>query len=68
MHMLKEKKIQIRPIWYLNNLQKPYKNNHAYKIEKANYYLKNVLNIPCSFNLGYEDVKYVIETIKNIKR
>ncbi|WGS66031.1 LegC family aminotransferase [Marinitoga aeolica] len=65
---LKENGIETRPIWYLNHMQKPFINNYAYKIEKANYYWERVLNIPCSTNLTEEDVKYVVKNIKEIKK
>lgn len=65
---LKEVGIETRPIWYLNHLQKPFKNNYAYKIEKAIYYWERVLNIPCSTNLTVEDIKYVVGKIKELKK
>lgn len=51
--------IQTRPIWGLINEQLPYKGNKAYKIEKAKYFWKNVVNIPCSSNLTEEQVKRI---------
>lgn len=51
MLFLSENDIQARPIWYLNHLQKPYKNCQSYKIEKAYELLEKTLNIPCSVNL-----------------
>ncbi|NCC55334.1 MAG: aminotransferase DegT, partial [Erysipelotrichia bacterium] len=63
---LATKSIQSRPIWGLINEQKPYLNNQAYKIEKAKYYLKHVVNIPCSTNLTKEDVIYVVNCLKNV--
>lgn len=68
MKHLKNKNIETRPIWYLNHLQKPYKNNQSYKIEKAPWFLKRVLNLPCSSNLSQDDVYSVIKSIKEIKR
>jgi len=29
--------VEVRPLWYLNHLQKPYKGCQTYKIEKASY-------------------------------
>lgn len=52
--------IQTRPIWKLIHTQKPYFNNETYKIEKADFYVKNIINIPCSTNLTEEDIKKVI--------
>ncbi|SMC39380.1 LegC family aminotransferase [Sporomusa malonica] len=62
---LSSKGIQSRPIWGLISEQKGYLNNQAYKIEKAKYYLKHIVNIPCSSNLTKEDVLYVVECLTN---
>ncbi|WP_115642378.1 LegC family aminotransferase [Clostridium putrefaciens] len=64
---LSTKDIQTRPIWGLINEQKPYLNNQAFKIEKAKFYLKHIINIPCSSNLTKDDVLYVIECLKEIR-
>ncbi|WP_346885387.1 LegC family aminotransferase [Clostridium sp. UBA4395] len=63
---LKEKNIQVRPIWNLIHTQKPYRESRAYKIDRANYYLENVINIPCSSNLTEEEVNYVISVLNSI--
>lgn len=59
------KKVQARPIWGLICDQKPYVSCQSFKIEKAREYLAHVVNIPCSSNLTLEDVKYVVECLKN---
>lgn len=61
---LAENKIQSRPIWGLIHEQKPYQGAAAYKIEKAKDYWKHVVNIPCSTNLGTEDVEKVAAVIE----
>lgn len=61
---LKENNIQTRPIWGLIHEQKPYRNNQVYKIEKANYYIDRILNIPCSTNLIKEEVLMVVDTLR----
>ena len=65
---LSSKNIQSRPIWGLINEQIPYRNNQAYKIEKAKRYWERVVNIPCSTNLTTEDVLYVIECLQSACR
>lgn len=65
---LVEANIQTRPIWGLIHEQKPYQKHQAYGIEKAIRYHDRVLNIPCSSNLTEEDVKYVIEKLKEFKK
>lgn len=64
MEYLRVNNIQTRPIWYLNHLQKPYKDCQNYKIEKANKLWKKTLNIPCSINLTKDDKKYILEVLK----
>jgi len=64
---LNENKIQTRPIWGLIHEQKPYRNNQAYKIEKAKYYYDRILNIPCSSNLTEDNVRSVVEVLKMLK-
>ncbi len=61
---LNRKNIQTRPIWGLIHKQKPYIHNQTYKIEKADYHISKILNIPCSTNLDTEDIEYIIDTLK----
>nr|WP_309098440.1 LegC family aminotransferase [Fredinandcohnia onubensis] len=62
---LATKKVQVRPIWGLISEQKPYLGSQTYKIEKAKTYLKHVVNIPCSSNLSIDEVRYVVDCLKN---
>lgn len=62
---LEDHQIQARPIWKLIHTLKPYDQSHCYKIEKAEYFYKHILNIPCSSNLEPEDVDRVTEAIYN---
>ena len=68
MEKLLEEGIQCRPLWKLIHTQKPYRECRSYQIEKAPYYESHVLNIPCSTNLGEEDVEYVSEMIRAITK
>jgi aminotransferase in exopolysaccharide biosynthesis len=65
MALLSEQKIQTRPVWHLNHLQKPYKDCQSYHIEKALTLLKNTLNIPCSVNLTETQIDQVCEVLTN---
>jgi len=65
MAYLSDNKIQTRPVWYLNHLQKPYKNCQIYKIEKAIELWEKTLNIPCSVNLLNREIKKVLEALRN---
>ncbi|NQU95466.1 MAG: LegC family aminotransferase [Candidatus Omnitrophica bacterium] len=60
-----ENGIQARPIWYLNHMQKPYRNKQAFKIEKAIWFWKRTLNMPCSPNLAEKEIKKISSIIKN---
>lgn len=61
---LNNNNIQSRPLWGLIHKQKPYRNQQAYKIEKALDFEQRLLNIPCSTNLKPEDVFYVIDKLR----
>jgi perosamine synthetase len=66
MKHLQAKGIQTRPIWYLNHLQRPYLKNQTYKIEKAPWYWKRVLNLPCSTNLDIKQIERVTSAIRGL--
>ncbi len=68
MNKLAENKIQSRPLWFLNHLQKPFKSYLSYKIERAYNYYEKVLNIPCSVNLSEEEIDLVVRVIKKMSR
>ncbi|MBS4534480.1 LegC family aminotransferase [Clostridium sp. D2Q-14] len=59
--------IQTRPLWRLIHKQKPYLDNEVYKIENAEFYEKNIINIPCSSNLTEYNVMTVIKKLEEIK-
>lgn len=63
---LQEKGVQTRAIWGLIHEQKPYKNAVTSKMEKAPYYSKCILNFPCSTQITEEEIRYVVEQIKNV--
>jgi len=62
--ILQQEGIQTRPIWGLLHQQKPYEDADAYWIEKAIWYQKRVLNLPCSTNLTLEEVHIVSNALK----
>lgn len=57
--------IGARPIWGLIHEQLPYRGARAYQIEKAEFYRRHVVNIPCSTNLTLDDVHTVMDAIEN---
>ena len=62
--LLQEKGIQTRPIWGLVHDQKPYRGCVCYQIEKAKYYSERIINLPCSTNLGEDEIKTAAEKLK----
>ena len=59
-------RIQTRPIWGLIHEQTPYKKSQSYMIEKASYYRKRILNIPCSSSLEEKDIVRVLNALEEI--
>lgn len=66
MERLQSRGIQVRPLWYLNHLQKPYGTNQRYRIEKAFYFFDRVLNLPCSTNLTEKQIEYITMVIRSL--
>lgn len=64
---LSEKNVQSRPIWNLICELKPYQSSYRYFIEKAPKYLSQIVNIPCSTNLSYSDIRCVAKLIKEFE-
>ena len=60
---LGEKKIEARPLWFLNHKQKPYKNEPRALIKRADYYHRRIINIPCSVGISRKDIEYVAAAI-----
>jgi len=63
MKYLHKNKIQTRPPWYLNHLQKPYKKYQKYKIEKSFELVDYSLCIPSSSNLSKTELLQIIKYI-----
>lgn len=63
---LGDKGIQTRAIWDLIHRQRPYENAIAYEIECAEYYSKCILNLPCSTQITEEEIRCVVEEIKQV--
>lgn len=57
--------VQTRPIWGLIHEQKPYRRYFCYQIEKAKYYSERIINLPCSTNLSEEEIRIVVEKVRN---
>ena len=55
--------IQLRPIWFPNHLQKPFKQFQKFKVNKAQNIYKNALCLPSSTSLSKKDIKTIINFI-----
>ncbi len=63
---LKANKIQSRPIWGLISDQLPYKDARTFRLEKAPWYWRRVVNVPCSTNLTSEQVDRVLGVVRGM--
>ena len=63
---LQEKGIETRAIWGLINEQRPYLEEDCYCLEKAPYYAKRILNLPCSTSITQEEISYVVQGLKEL--
>ena len=63
---LEQKGVQTRAIWGLIHEQKPYAEALVYDMEKAPYYSSCILNFPCSTQITEEEIRYVVEQIKEV--
>lgn len=63
---LEKRGVQTRAIWGLIHEQLPYKKCMKFKMEKAPYYSKCILNIPCSTQITEEEICYVAMQIKEV--
>lgn len=60
--------IQTRPVWHLNHLQRPYMGSQAYKVNRAQWFVERVLNLPCSTGLTKAQVLRVAAAIKAARK
>jgi perosamine synthetase len=56
--------VQVRPLWWLNHLQEPYREMQAYRIERAPRFYDTVLNLPCSVSLTPEQIAEVVALVE----
>ena len=63
MSLLAKQKIEARPIWYLNHLQRPYQNYLSYKIENALKQVENSLCLPSSPDLKIQEIDKIVRVL-----
>jgi perosamine synthetase len=64
MNYLVTNNIQVRPIWKLIHTLPMYRNCQIFEIHHAMEAYDRCINLPCSVNLAEEDLKYVVEKVK----
>ena len=52
--------VQLRPVWHLNHMQKPFRSFESFNINNAKKLVKNSLCIPSSINLNSKDINKII--------
>ena len=57
-------RIQVRPVWFLNHLQKPYKNQQRYNIKNAKKMINTILCLPSTASLKSSQIKKIINILK----
>ena len=62
---MKSNKIEVRPIWKLNHLQKPYLKAQNYKITNALKIVDRSICLPSSINLMNKDIKRIVSRIND---
>ncbi len=63
---LQNRGVQTRAIWGLIHEQKPYVNELAYQVTKAKEYSKCIINLPCSTQITEDDIRFVVDTLKEV--
>ena len=63
MTILAEQGIETRPVWGLLHEQAPLRDCTAWRVERAGWFWRRVLNLPCSSDVGPHDVARVVAAI-----
>lgn len=64
MEYLISEDIQVRPVWKLVHSLPMYKDCQAYEIQNSPDIYERCINLPCSVNVGQNEIVYVVESIK----
>lgn len=63
---LRERGIESRPVWQLNHQQKPYHRSQSFRIEKALWFWRRTVNLPCSAALQKTQISAVVTVLKEL--
>lgn len=56
--------VYTRPVWALCHTQMPYRHNQAYRIERAPWFERRIINLPCSTSLTDAEMRKITDHIK----
>lgn len=63
---LKESEIEARPFWKPVHLQKPFKICMKSKVDIAEGLWQRIITLPCSTNIGEEELMKVVKVVKDV--
>lgn len=61
---LSQRGVQTRPIWGIICDQLPYRDSFEYDVVEARGFRDRIINLPCSTNLTFDEVKRVVAILK----
>ncbi len=61
-----ENAIQTRPVWGLIEGQADYGKNETFGLEKAQDFVKRIVNIPCSTNISHSEMQRVVNVLLSL--
>ena len=63
-----DNKIQVRPVWHPNHLQKKMKKFERYRLNKYENYHTSTICLPSGYNLSYKNLDKVIKIVTSIDK
>ncbi len=63
-----DNKIQVRPVWHPNHLQKKMKKFERYKLNEYENYHKSTICLPSGYNLSYKNLDKVVRIVTLIDK
>jgi len=61
-------KIQVRPVWYPNHMQKKFKKFESYKLQEYKNFYFSTICLPSGYNLNKKNLDKIIKVISNIDK
>lgn len=65
---LREEGIEVRPLFFPNHLQRPFRYYEQYgNLENSVYWWNHIVNLPCGVNITSEEINYICDRILDIE-